>query len=320
MDFVPKERAGLAAIARDRDVVGVDDARLAVAHGGPDDAAVTLFTYDPVGKPLRPVLVGGRMAASDGEVVLAPSSAASVRARLGDVVRFTGDAGPVDLTVVGIGFVPTSPHNDYNTGGWLTPGGYRHLFGTRLKFHFALVALRPGAVPATVAPRLTALAAGAGAKGLALEQPEELQVIGQLREVQVLPVVLGVFLLLLALGAVGHALATAVRRRRVDVAVLRALGHDPGAVPRGWSSPRRACSRRSASLFGVPLGLALGRTVWRAVADYTPLQYVPPLGAARAAARRAVRAAAWRTCWPPGRAGRRPGCASATCCGRSEAP
>ena len=30
-------------------------------------------------------------------------------------------------------------------------------------------------------------------------------------------------------------------------------------------------------VFGVPLGLALGRTVWRAVADYTPLQYVPPL-------------------------------------------
>ena len=28
---------------------------------------------------------------------------------------------------------------------------------------------------------------------------------------------------------------------------------------------------------GVPLGLALGRTVWRVVADYTPLQYVAPL-------------------------------------------
>ena len=30
-------------------------------------------------------------------------------------------------------------------------------------------------------------------------------------------------------------------------------------------------------LFGVPLGLAVGRSVWRAVADYTPIQYVPPL-------------------------------------------
>ena len=30
-------------------------------------------------------------------------------------------------------------------------------------------------------------------------------------------------------------------------------------------------------LFGVPLGLAIGRTVWRVVADYTPVQYVPPM-------------------------------------------
>jgi ABC-type lipoprotein release transport system permease subunit len=28
---------------------------------------------------------------------------------------------------------------------------------------------------------------------------------------------------------------------------------------------------------GVPLGVAIGRTMWRVVADYTPLQYVAPL-------------------------------------------
>jgi ABC-type antimicrobial peptide transport system permease subunit len=30
-------------------------------------------------------------------------------------------------------------------------------------------------------------------------------------------------------------------------------------------------------VFGVPLGVALGRTVWRVVANYTPLFYVPPV-------------------------------------------
>jgi hypothetical protein len=29
--------------------------------------------------------------------------------------------------------------------------------------------------------------------------------------------------------------------------------------------------------FGVPVGPAIGRSVWRAVADYTPVEYVPPL-------------------------------------------
>lgn len=45
-----------------------------------------------------------------------------------------------------------------------------------------------------------------------------------LEDVAVLPIALGGFLAVLALGAVGHALAIAVRRRRHELAVLRALG------------------------------------------------------------------------------------------------
>ncbi len=38
--------------------------------------------------------------------------------------------------------------------------------------------------------------------------------VAEIRQVRILPIVLGIFLALLAVGAVGHALATAVRRRR----------------------------------------------------------------------------------------------------------
>jgi ABC-type lipoprotein release transport system permease subunit len=87
--------------------------------------------------------------------------------------------------------------------------------------------------------------------------------------------VLGVFLALLAVGAVGHALATAVRRRSHDVAVLRALGMTQRQSR--WVVVTQACVLAVIGLaLGVPLGLALGRTTWRAVADYTPLQYVAP--------------------------------------------
>ncbi|MGH3804251.1 MAG: FtsX-like permease family protein [Pseudonocardiaceae bacterium] len=64
---------------------------------------------------------------------------------------------------------------------------------------------------------------------------------------------LGVFLALLAVGAVGHALGMTRRQCRgvvfTQASVLAAVG----------------------LLFGVPLGIALGRTVWRLIAENTPL-------------------------------------------------
>jgi len=103
--------------------------------------------------------------------------------------------------------------------------------------------------------------------------PEQLAL---LRQVRVLPLALGGFLMLLAVGAVGHALATAVRRRRYDVAVLRALGMTRWQS-RGLVVTQATVLAVVGLIFGVPLGLAVGRTLWQVVADYTPLQYAPPL-------------------------------------------
>jgi ABC-type lipoprotein release transport system permease subunit len=100
--------------------------------------------------------------------------------------------------------------------------------------------------------------------------------VAELRQVQQLPVFLAAFLALLALGAVGHALATAVRRRRHDVAVLRAMGLTRRQC-RGLVVTQATLLASIGLLIGVPLGMALGRTVWRYVADTTPLLYVPPV-------------------------------------------
>ena len=93
---------------------------------------------------------------------------------------------------------------------------------------------------------------------------------------RILPIVLGIFLALLAIGAVGHALATAVRRRSHDLAVLRALGMTQWQCR--WVVVTQATVLALVGLiFGVPLGLAVGRSVWRLVASYTPVEYVPPV-------------------------------------------
>jgi ABC-type lipoprotein release transport system permease subunit len=87
--------------------------------------------------------------------------------------------------------------------------------------------------------------------------------------------VLGAFLALLALATMGHAFATAVRRRAAELAVLRALGMTPRQC-RTAVATQAAVTAVIGLLLGVPLGIAIGRSVWRAVATYTPLQYVPP--------------------------------------------
>ena len=97
-----------------------------------------------------------------------------------------------------------------------------------------------------------------------------------IRDLQVLPFALGAFLAVLAMGAIGHALAVAVSRRRHELAVLRALGMTRRQT-------RLAVATQSTVLalaglaFGIPLGLILGRVIWRVVAGFTPLAYHPPL-------------------------------------------
>src|SRR6266536_430031 len=269
----------LRAVAADRDVIGVDDARIAGAQSG--QVSIESFTYDPVAdKRPHVVLTDGRMPASGNEIVLAPTTAREMHASTGSTVRLTGAAGPQSMTVTGIGFVPVGPHNGYADGAWLTPAGYERIFrGAHyaFKFHAATVALRPGADVQAVARRLNATAGAIkGGQAFTFAPPSPLPEVQEIRDVSVLPLALSAFLALLAVGAVGHALAIAVRRRRHELAVLRALG-----MTRMQS--RMVVVTQASVLaviglaFGVPLGVALGRTVWRVVADSTPLAYQPPL-------------------------------------------
>jgi len=67
-----------------------------------------------------------------------------------------------------------------------------------------------------------------------------------------------------------------VRRRRHDLAVLRALGFRPrqNAACIAWQATTVAVV---GLVLGLPLGVVVGRLSWRWVADSTPLLYVPPV-------------------------------------------
>ncbi|HET7245500.1 MAG TPA: FtsX-like permease family protein [Streptosporangiaceae bacterium] len=266
----------LRAVAGDRDVTGVDDVLVSGAQSG--QVSIESFTYDGVaGKRIPVVLTGGRMAAAPDEIVLAPVTAGQLHAAIGSTVRLKGGPAPRALRVTGIGFVPSGPHNTYADGAWLTPAGFARLFrGAHyaFKFHLAAVSLRPGADVAAVAHRLDAMG-----KGITFFPPAPLPQVQTIRDVAALPLALSVFLALLAVGAVGHALSIAVRRRRHELAVLRALGLTR-LQSRMVVATQASVLAVIGLVFGVPLGIALGRTIWRVAAGTTPLAYHPPLAVA----------------------------------------
>ena len=107
------------------------------------------------------------------------------------------------------------------------------------------------------------------------------------------------FLVLLGLGAVAHTLASGARRRARDVAVLRALGLTPrqaGACV-AWQATTIGVI---AIALGVPLGVLVGRQVWRLVADSLSFVYRGPLasGAAMIAVPAVLIAMAALAVWP----------------------
>ena len=100
--------------------------------------------------------------------------------------------------------------------------------------------------------------------------------IEELKQLRRLPLALAAFLGLLAVTAVGHAVATAVRRRRRDLAVLRALGLTRWQT-RSIALTQAIVLALVGLVVGVPLGIALGRSLWRSVAESTPVIHVVPV-------------------------------------------
>ena len=89
--------------------------------------------------------------------------------------------------------------------------------------------------------------------------------INSLRDVRQVPAAVGIAVAGFGLVAVAHALVLAVRRRRRDLGVLRALGMRPGEASAAvrWQALTIAVV---AVIGGIPLGLAAGRALWVAIA------------------------------------------------------
>jgi len=130
-------------------------------------------------------------------------------------------------------------------------------------YNFFLLRYRPGTSLPAAGARLRAGATRAGCpRGLCLvitdQRPSDVRDYTGVRDT---PLVLGAVLALLAVGMLAHVLATGVRRRRRDLALLKTLGLLRPQLLRvvSWQATALAAA---ALLAGLPLGVAAGRWAW----------------------------------------------------------
>jgi len=221
---------------------------------GIDDDRAGALAMSPGKGSVGPVVLSGRVPAKDDEIMLGSQTDPGVA--IGRQVRVhVGDAS-VRLRVVGRGVLPIlSDTSHLGTGAWLTFGALHRLLGNSPNVVMDTFLVRYTGDPHAAAKLVSTFGAD-GVSGSA--EPSGLIGFGDL---SALPLVLGGVLAAGAVATLTHAVATSVRRRRRELAILKTLGFVRGqvALTVAWQTTTIAVV---ALLVGVPVGAAAGRWAW----------------------------------------------------------
>jgi hypothetical protein len=265
--------AVLPRLIEDRDLSAVGTRSQLLANGGdldvrgPNGATIAgPVAYTSVKGSIPPVLSDGRPP-GPGEVVLGRRLARRLGVSIGDSVTVNGYAGDVPLVVTGW-FV--NPGQDDLDLGILVARDTLDQFVRRdcptasealacqIELAGAAVALRPDADRDAVERRLTAISPDF----VPVSPPS---VVGNLAAVGATPWLLAGFLALIGGAGLAHALIVGVRRRRRDLAVIRAIGLRPGQA-HGVVTWQAFIMAVVGAGVGTLVGLLAGRIVWERVA------------------------------------------------------
>jgi len=223
------------------------------------------------------VVSEGRRPSGPDEVALGPATMSDLGVGVGDTVAVGPDETP--MLVVGAALFPHDVHSGFDEGALLDESGWDSAvggtpLGSDTGAYRAVVVRFDEGVDAEEG--IERLYDTVGEQSTFIEPASTPPELTNLQGVAVLPVLLGGFLALLAVGAIAHALTTSVQRRRVDYAVLRSLG----MTRRGTRAVLHSEGTIIAAvglLVGIPLGVVVGRTAWSEVATSVPLEVVRPL-------------------------------------------
>ena len=228
-------------------------------------------------------VLAGRAPAAPDEIAFGAQTLRAIGGHLGETLPVTVDELAYNTTVrrpmriVGVVVLPdfgrgTFTPTDLGTGAVLTaavlsqrsvPSQQTLCTTSATCYNFFLVRNRPGGDPSVTAARLSAAIHAAGCPPgscpvVADQRPGDIQDYAGIRDT---PLLLAAVLIVLAVGTLAHVLLTSVRRRRRDLAVLKALGLTRSQVRAvvAWEASAFAAV---ALLAGLPLGVVAGRLAW----------------------------------------------------------
>ena len=226
-----------------------------------------------------PPLLSGRHSGRPAEIVVGSRTLDELGVGIGDTisVRLQGSAA-ARFRVVGTAVIP--PVSDVarlGEGAVVTLAGARRLFPALDEVEPPVLYLRlddPSTRDEALGALTRALDLDPDALDTERSDSDETFDLVSFGRVERMPLLLAAILAVLAAATLAHVLVSGVRRRRRDLAMLKTLGFVRRQVSAtvAWQATTVAAV---ALVVGVPLGIVVGRTAWRAFAEDLGVVVVP---------------------------------------------
>jgi len=260
-------RALADRVSKDPRVDVVDLARqgeLDVTTDSDRQAQIGALGIEGFSAPPQLTMLQGAAPGGLGEIALGTVTMRDLDLDVGDVVTASGPCGSQRLTVSGRVIVPLVGGDTPDEGGVVTIGTYEALCADEL---IADIDQNDGVLVRLRDNRDTdAIAAEFGAAGLFVDITSPPSSVASLADIRDVTTIVALIVAALGIAVAAYALVLTVRRRRRELAVLRAIGMVPAQAGRVMTAQATALVLIAVAI-GVPLGVVIGRAAWGTIAE-----------------------------------------------------